>query len=309
MECVVLVHGFGRTGKYMKYLSKGIAKSGADTITPTVPTAVCSVDTCAVLLNDKIRGEIEKYEKVHFVGYSMGGLIIRRYLQEYNPPNSGRCVFIATPHLGTELANIAGNLPLAADFLNSIKDLRKSENNKYVLSREQEIGLIIGKKTAGLGKVVFDSLNDGLVEVESALSEDAKDVRVLNYTHHEICHKARTIGLVKSFIRDGVFKDRADGPSLSEERSPTDEESAAAGLLKKGLKLLSMGETLPAMPNIAFQTMGPQVFWDELANVNNWRVQQNMITRHCRVLDPDGARIAWGGVEATMRAFERLVEK
>lgn len=80
-------------------------------------------------------------------------------------------------------------------------------------------------------------------------------------------------------------------------------------LLTEGLKLLAAGESLPSMPNIPFPTMGGQVFWNELANVNGWRVQENQITHHCRVLNPDDVRVAWGGYEATMKAFERLVKK
>jgi hypothetical protein len=51
------------------------------------------------------------------------------------------------------------------------------------------------------------------------------------------------------------------------------------------------------------------VFWNELANVNGWRVQQNQITHHCRVLNPDNLRVAWGGVDTIMGAFEQLVKK
>jgi len=303
MECTVLLHGFGNIGKNMEYLAKGIMGENMDTITPTLPTTMCSVNTCAVLLNDKICDEIGKYEKTHFVGHSMGGLIIRKYLREYIPQNIGKCVFIATPHLGSELADFAGNIPFVTDLLKSVKDLMKSENNKYILDNHIEIGLIIGKKTDGLGQIVFNNVNDGLVEIESALSSDAREVVMVDYNHHEICHRVQTANLVKSFIKNGTFNDCAD------EQYYLKEEKMNKGLLEEGLKLLALGESLPSMPNIPFPTMGGQVFWNELANVNGWRVQQNMLTQHCRVLDPDDMRVAWGGVDAIMTAFERLVKK
>jgi hypothetical protein len=78
--------------------------------------------------------------------------------------------------------------------------------------------------------------------------------------------------------------------------------------LEEGLKLLSMGERLPSLPNIPFPTMGGEVFWNELANFNGWRVQENQITHHCRVLNPYNVRVAWGGYEAMMRSFERLLK-
>lgn len=302
VECTILLHGFGNIGKNMEYLAKGIMENGMNTITPTLPTTACSVSTCAVLLNDNIRDEIGKYKKIHFVGHSMGGLIIRKYLLEYMPKNIGRCVFIATPHLGSELADIAGNIPFVTDLLKSVKDLMKSENNEYILNNI-DIGLIIGKKTGGIGKIVFDNQNDGLVEIESALSIDAKEVYIVDYTHHEICHRIQTVNLVKNFIKNGNFTDCPD------EQYSVKEKNMDVDLLKQGLKLLSLGEILPSMPNIPFPTMGGQFFWNELANVNGWRVQQNMLTQHCRVLDPDDMRIAWGGADAIMKAFERLLKK
>lgn len=80
-------------------------------------------------------------------------------------------------------------------------------------------------------------------------------------------------------------------------------------VFEEGLKLLSIGEKLPSMPNIPFPTMGGKVFWNELANFNGWRVQENQLTHHCRVLDPDNNRVAWGGYDVMMQSFERLLKK
>jgi hypothetical protein len=40
------------------------------------------------------------------------------------------------------------------------------------------------------------------------------------------------------------------------------------------------------MPNVEFPTMGGEVFWNNLAESGGWRIQQNKVTRHCRILDP-----------------------
>ena len=44
-------------------------------------------------------------DPVHFVGYSMGGLIIRAYLQKYRPQHLGRVVMLGTPNQGSEVAD------------------------------------------------------------------------------------------------------------------------------------------------------------------------------------------------------------
>ncbi len=61
-----------------------------------------------------------------------------------------------------------------------------------------------------------------------------------------------------------------------------------------------------SLPNINFPTMGGAVFWNDLAEYNGWRVQQNTLTQHCRILDPDDVRRAWGGMDAMEKLFKRL---
>ena len=48
------------------------------------------------------------------------------------------------------------------------------------------------------------------------------------------------------------------------------------------------------MPNIEFPTMGGHVFWDTLAVEQGYKLQRNKFTNHCRILDSDDNRIAWG---------------
>jgi hypothetical protein len=80
-------------------------------------------------------------------------------------------------------------------------------------------------------------------------------------------------------------------------------------LLIAGLKLLAIGKSLPSLPNIPFPTMGGAVFWNDLAEYNGWRLQQNMLTQHCRVLNPDDVRVAWGGYDAMIESFEMLLKE
>ncbi len=58
---------------------------------------------------------------------------------------------------------------------------------------------------------------------------------------------------------------------------------------------------LNSLPNIPVKTMGGKVFWNDLAQSNGWRLQQNMITHHCRILDPNNVRRAWGFSEDSLR--------
>lgn len=60
------------------------------------------------------------------------------------------------------------------------------------------------------------------------------------------------------------------------------------------------------MPNINFPTMGGEVWWRDLVEAEGWRLQQNSVTKHCRILDPNDVRRAWGGEDAMMKLFRKL---
>lgn len=46
--------------------------------------------------------------------------------------------------------------------------------------------------------------------------------------------------------------------------------------------------------NVEISTMGGKMFWDQLAEHKNWRLQENKLTKLKRVLDPNDCRFAWG---------------
>lgn len=65
-------------------------------------------------------------------------------------------------------------------------------------------------------------------------------------------------------------------------------------------------DLLGSMPNIDFPTMGGHFFWDTIAESGGWKLQKNKLTDHCRLLDPNNVRKAWGSEIAMMSALEKL---
>ena len=62
------------------------------------------------------------------------------------------------------------------------------------------------------------------------------------------------------------------------------------------------------LPNINFPTMGGLVFWNDVFSYEGWRIQQNGITQHYRILDPDDIRRAWAfNEDALADFFEKIV--
>ena len=52
--------------------------------------------------------------------------------------------------------------------------------------------------------------------------------------------------------------------------------------------------------------MGGEVFWNNIAEYGGWKLQQNMITHHARILNSDNVRIAWGTINGMIKAMDRM---
>ena len=61
-----------------------------------------------------------------------------------------------------------------------------------------------------------------------------------------------------------------------------------------------------AWPNIAMWTLGGKQFWTDRFFHRGWRIQENALTGHARLLDPGDVRRCWGGFAACRTVFERI---
>ena len=57
------------------------------------------------------------------------------------------------------------------------------------------------------------------------------------------------------------------------------------------------------MPNVKAPTMGGKVFWTTLIERGGLKLQKNIFTGHCRILDENDERIAWGSESEMRRRF------
>lgn len=58
--------------------------------------------------------------------------------------------------------------------------------------------------------------------------------------------------------------------------------------------------------NLEQPTLGGKQFWTDLRSQRGWRIQRNAMTDHCRLLDADDHRRAWGTYDECDEKFEQL---
>lgn len=60
--------------------------------------------------------------------------------------------------------------------------------------------------------------------------------------------------------------------------------------------------------NLPLPTMGGEVWWHSV-EVDGWKIQQHKLTKHCRILDPDGIRRAYGSEEQIASMFPKYLQE
>ncbi|MFC1552892.1 alpha/beta fold hydrolase [Candidatus Latescibacterota bacterium] len=207
-ECVILIHGFNKTASDMSSLDTFLRASGYHTECPALPTTFSTVEDCTTLFEREFPKIAENYDRIHLVGHSMGGLIIRTFLSRNHVPNLGRCVLIASPNQGTDLAYIVARyFKFSLLLFRSIEDFQPGglPIPSPMQAPSPEIGVIAGSDSNLLLGKLIDGENDGRVPVDGVSFPGMKDFAVTPYDHHNIHHTTEVAILVRDFIRNGTF--------------------------------------------------------------------------------------------------------
>ena len=87
-----------------------------------------------------------------------------------------------------------------------------------------------------------------------------------------------------------------------------DEEAALLNNTSKEERILAEQaiQVMQDYPNWDRATEGGHVFWNELDRYQDWKLQQNVYSGHCRILDPSDVRRAWGTVAKMKQSFEKV---
>jgi triacylglycerol lipase len=99
-----MVHGFADTGRLFRALGRFLGARGHACHTPTLHPrdARLGIPDLSGKLADYIQANLNPGEPVALVGFSMGALVARHFLQSPGRPRNARAFFsIAGPHRGT----------------------------------------------------------------------------------------------------------------------------------------------------------------------------------------------------------------
>ncbi|MCP4117728.1 MAG: alpha/beta hydrolase [Desulfobacteraceae bacterium] len=217
-ECVVLLHGLTRTEKSLSTLEGHLKNNGYCVVNLGYPSRKKPIQELSVMAIPAAIEQCRAHDagRIHFVTHSMGGILVRYYLEHNDVPDLGRIVMLSPPNKGSEAVDKLKDTAVfkwlngpAGDQLGSGPDsLPKSLGPAGF-----EVGIITGDRTVNpILSLLIPGKDDGKVSIESARLQGMKDFLVVHRTHPFIMNDETVLKQVTYFLKNGVFHRDAASP-------------------------------------------------------------------------------------------------
>jgi pimeloyl-ACP methyl ester carboxylesterase len=209
---VLLLHGFAGLPIMNRPLSRMLRSAGFETRELGYDSWGKSLpEVCDRLVPRIARIAASSEGPLHFVGHSMGGLVIRALLRCDRPANLGHVVMIGTPNAGSEVADFIDEWPLLRPILGkaapALVTRRAGSMDAMLGSVDYSLGIIAGDRqipVAGLSRLI-PGPNDGKVSVASTQIAEAADHITLPYSHTLLLYHPQAQRQVRHFLLHGCF--------------------------------------------------------------------------------------------------------
>ena len=217
-ETVILVHGLWMNGLELAMLGHRLRhEHGYDVRTFSYPTMSGSVpDICrdlAAFAASSVDAAGDR--RVHFVGHSLGGVLVYRTLAECGERLSGgNAVLLGSPINGSKAARGAARFPALRPLLGPhvMSELAEPPPRRWL--GPNAVGAIAGTLRMGTGQFFahFDEDNDGTVAVSETRIPGLADHRVLPHSHFGMLYARDVAAEVAHFLRHGRFAAGGSAP-------------------------------------------------------------------------------------------------
>ena len=200
---IILVHGLWFGAWSLAQMARRLKRSGMPVYRFGYRSTRGCLDEHAEMLYRFARRN--RCEQRHFVGHSLGGLVVLRMLMAHGDIEPGRVVFLGSPLKGSHVAKKAGRLPGAMSLLGSMHETLKQGYEEFPGNRE--MGMIAGNRPIGLGWLVggMGGPGDGTVALDETRAGWLKEHRVLPVTHTGMIFSPGVAELAARFLQTGTF--------------------------------------------------------------------------------------------------------
>lgn len=211
-ECVVLLHGLGRTAASMEEIAAASRDRGYTVANIDYPSRHHEIENLANLAVSRglARCREQGDARPHFVTHSLGGILVRHYYARHPDQRPQRVVMLAPPNRGSQVVDELHDMP-GFDFWNGPAGDQLGTGPESVPAQLPAVdfptGVIAGTQSINLILSTFlPDPDDGKVSVANARVKGMTDCIALPVTHPFIMGSEEVIAQTLHFLRHGVFQ-------------------------------------------------------------------------------------------------------
>ena len=206
-ETILLVHGLWMTGLEQALLKRRLETDYG------FNCEMFSYASVTGHMADHVRNlrelaQQQHCQRLHFIGHSLGGVVVYKLLESSNNLLPGRAVLIGSPLQGSRAAQVMAGSTLGRMAVgdSAIDELVSRQPRQW--DGRRDIGLIAGSDNMGLGRFISGDLaenSDGTVLIEETRLEGAADHIILPVSHTSMLFSPLVAQQIAVFLRTGRF--------------------------------------------------------------------------------------------------------
>ena len=221
-RCVMLLHGLARTATSMNRLAAVLAEDGFLVANVDYPSREKKIEALSVDVIDEGVALCRKLGStdVHVVTHSMGGILVRQYLQDQSPDVFARVVMLAPPNQGSEVVDALRDVP-GFRWLNGPAGLQMGKDESSIPLQlgpvNVDVAVIAGTRSINpILSTYLPDPDDGKVSVASTRVDGMCAHLTLPVTHTFIMEDSTVIREVSHYLHTGRFiSTRAEYPECA----------------------------------------------------------------------------------------------
>lgn len=230
-KAVILVHGIIRSSKSFESLRNRLSQEGYQVFPFDYPSTRIPIPEAARYL-ERVIESLEGIEEINFVVHSMGGLVVRSYLQQADPPDPrlGRMVMLGVPNLGATMADKFREVGLFRLIFGPAGQQLVTDAEGLIPNLpipHFEFGIVAGARGDDKGfNPLIPGDDDGTVELARTRLPGASDFLTVKTLHSFLMGDATVIDACARFLSEGRFRAVGERQPIPQ-TAPASEPSAA----------------------------------------------------------------------------------
>lgn len=200
---VILVHGLWVPGLVMSPLAARLAGAGLRCHVFAYRGRARPLEAHA----ERLARFAREIGPAHFVGHSLGGLVVLEALGSDPAIEAVRIVLLGTPARGCHSARRLARYAAGRWLLGESEALLRGERARR-WSRPEPLGVVAGTMPFGLGRIIARPLgpSDGVVSVEETTVDGMTERALLRVSHSAMVVSSRVAAEIAAFLEHGRFR-------------------------------------------------------------------------------------------------------